>query len=149
MSYNNLKKFVRDQAIRGEDPKRLREGLILNGWDRVDVDHAIEEVYGLKSKIKKTSVFIVILLVVIFSVSLLLIFGDLYDLSGDDLSRDSSVVIDDSKSSSCASFSDLSDKESCYLKKIESGFLCDGLSGDETFFCNRVLEVYLLDAFAS
>lgn len=147
LTNKNLKKFVRQQAIRGQDPNRLREGLILNGWEREDVDKTISEIYGFKKKIKKTTVFIILLLIIIFSISLLLLFKDLLytDLTPEDeppMRNGSEEIIDDS----CASIEDISLKEECYLEEIKQGYGCEDLSDDEMFYCNRVLENYLISS---
>ena len=150
MSYNNLKRFIREQAIKGQDPEQLREGLILNGWERKDVDKAINEVYGLKKKIKKTAITIIILLVIIFSLSLLLIFGDLYfndkDEEPTENERPTPPPTEPETEDSCTAINNITLKEDCYLEEIQRGFNCENLNEEETFYCNRVLEIYLLDA---
>jgi len=50
LSNNNLKKFIKQQAIKGEDPEKIRSSLILNGWNAQEVDKTIKEVYGFKKK---------------------------------------------------------------------------------------------------
>ena len=145
MSYKNLKKFVQQQAIRGEDPVKLKEGLLLNGWDRAHVDRAISEVYGFKRKVLKISLFVIVSLIVVLSVSLLLIFGDLYDDPSQNVpSPINQSLSEDFSNKPCSSFDDASLKDECYLEKVKDGFECDGLSGEELFFCNRVLEFTIL-----
>ena len=154
MSYKNLKKFVREQAIKGADPEKLREGLILNGWDKKDVEQAITEVYSLKKKIKTGSILIIILIVIILSVSLLLIFSNV-DFSDSPTDIEPPIISNGDENGEekeiehrCAEVQDISEKEECYYEEIQLGFACEGLSAQETFYCNRVLEIFLLDAFS-
>lgn len=143
MTNKNLKKFIRQQALRGQDPNQLRQGLIMNGWEQKDVDKIISEVYGFKKKVKKTSVIIILILVIIFSISLLLLFKELFstEIVPEPPTRNGQQpIIDDS----CASIDDITLKEDCYLEEIKQGFGCEDLTREETFFCNRVLESYLI-----
>lgn len=150
MSYNNLKKFVKEQAIREEDPERLKEGLILNGWERGDVEKAIKEVYGLKKRIKKTGITIIIILILIFSVSLLLLFNELYTESDEPKEEPSTKIEEEpEEKTGCAAKDEIEAKEQCYLDKIKEGYYCENLSSEETFYCNRVLETYIMDAYNS
>ena len=145
LSYKTLIKFVRQQAIKGESPERLREGLLLNGWDSADVDKAIAEVYSLKNKVKKTFIVLVILVVIVLSLSLLLLFRTLYFDDGtlpDEVDKKPVVV----EEKTCVGISDVILKEDCYLDEIKKGYSCEDLSSEESFFCNRVLEFYLLDS---
>ncbi len=151
MSYKDLKRFVRDQAIRGADPERIREGLLLNGWDRKDVDKAINEIYGLKKKIRTGTQVLIVLIVLILTLSLLLIFRNLYfgePLTEPGEPREPSVGNGEEQPTTCADIADMTLKEDCYLEKIKQGFSCESLSEEETFYCNRVLESHLLDAFS-
>lgn len=143
MTNKNLKKFIRQQALRGQDPNQLRQGLLLNGWEQKEVDNIISEVYGFKKKVKKTSVIIILILIIIFSISLLLLFKELFytDIVQEPPTRNGQQpIIDDS----CASINDITLKEDCYLEEIKQGFGCEDLTNEETFFCNRVLESYLI-----
>jgi len=146
LSYNTLKKFVKEQAIRGEDPSRLKQGLLLNGWDRADVDRVISEVYGFKRKVLRTGLIVVVLLIVVLSLSLLLIYNDFSGVSVDD----SSVVVPsvDVVDDSCLSLREISLKEACYLEEIKNGFYCEDLDEIESFFCSRVLENYIIEEYS-
>jgi hypothetical protein len=140
-----LKKFVQQQAFRGEDPIKLKEGLLLNGWDHAHVERAISEVYGFKRKVMKISLFVIVSLIVVLSVSLLFIFGDLYDVSEPNVpSLPDQSLSEDFSNKPCSSFDDASLKDECYFEKVRDGFECDGLSGEELFFCIRVLEFSIL-----
>ena len=146
-----MKRFVRDQAIRGADPERVREGLLLNGWDKKDVDNAIKDIYGLKKKIKAGTQILIVLIVLILALSLLLIFRNLYfgePLPVPEEPRGPLVSNGEEQPRTCADITDMTLKEECYLEKIEQGFSCESLSEEETFYCNRVLESHLLDAFS-
>lgn len=148
MSLKNLKKFIQEQALRGVNPQSLKEGLVLNGWDEGDVEREIADAYGLKKKIKKTGLIIIVVLILILSVSLLLLFTDLYsspDINTPNTNNNNNQI--SLETDDCPSITDGAVKDQCYLKKIETGFSCDGLSSTESFYCNRVLEVYLLSLF--
>jgi hypothetical protein len=145
LSHDTLRKFVKQRALLGDSPEKLREGLILNGWDRKDVERVISEVYYIKKKIRFGFIMFVVLLIVFFSVSLLLIFGDFKIVDDVPINPPFKPVVSDA----CAFISDIVLKEDCYLEEIKNGFSCQGLSDEESFFCSRVLEVYLLDSFDS
>lgn len=144
----DLKKYVREQALRGVNPDELKKALIMNGWDARDVVSVVDDVYGLKKKIGRLGVFLVVLLVLVFSVSLLLLY---FNLSGS-LVVDSPVVGDNSSNvvvpvSPCSDISDGVIKDECYFDLVSDGFVCDDLVGDELFYCTRALELFILESF--
>lgn len=158
----NLKQFIRQQALRGERPEKLREGLILNGWDAKDVDQAIKEVYGIKKRISKTVIILSIILVLVFTTSLTLIFNELYfdedlqeetdektnkdNINKEEIDDDQSELAEDE---SCAGIENINEKENCYLNEIKDGYDCSELSEDEEFYCMRTLEAHLLSNIES
>lgn len=160
MPDKNLKKFVREQAIKGTNPSELRDGLILNGWNSKDVDKAISEAYGLKKKIKTTGLLIIVLLIIIFTISLLLLFTELFYSDTEIVDDEPEEVIDEEPEQivdkeleelfehRCASKQDIFLKEACYLEEVETGYKCEDLNNEELFFCNRVLESYLIGTFS-
>jgi len=145
LSYENLKKFIKERALRGEKPETLREGLILNGWNQKDVDKAISEVYNNKKKIIKTFLLIIILFIIIVSISLLLIFKNYWNISSNN-DLDGQKEIYQKNTDSCE-LVNYSMKEDCYLKKIEKGFNCENLIEEELFLCNRALDFFMLETF--
>ena len=145
MSLDSLKKFVRERAIKGDDPDKLKEGLIANGWSVEDVDRVVSETYNLKKKIKKGFIILIVFLVVIFSLSLLLIFVDFSSFEEPENGGSGGVPIQNGEVS-CDEIVDVSSKELCYLDKVKKGFMCDDLSSDEEFYCLRVLESFLMDS---
>ncbi len=152
----NLKQFVRQQALRGETPEKLREGLILNGWDAKDVDSAIKETYNIKKKISKSIIILSIILVLAFTTSLILLFNTLYfdDDTTDEIPRNTNTQNEThtnnlTQDNNCISIDELSNKEDCYLEKIKQGYDCTDLSEIEEFYCTRTLESYLLNIVES
>jgi hypothetical protein len=141
LSQPNLKQFIKQQAIKGENPDRLKEGLILNGWDRAEVEKVVNEVYGLKKKIKKTGLILVILIILILSLSLILIFRELEG-------EETPITPQEPKlTDTCRTITNIEQKEECYLNKIKEGYMCENLKEEELFYCNRVLEVFLTEEF--
>ncbi|MFP4567950.1 MAG: hypothetical protein ACLFN8_03315 [Candidatus Woesearchaeota archaeon] len=151
----NLKQFVRQQAIRGESPDKLKEGLILNGWNAKEVDDVIKETYGLKKKINKTIIFLVILLIIVFSLSLFLIFNNLYyeqeQIPNTPPTQNRDLITTQNETQEtkheCQLINNIEEKEDCYFTHIKEGFDCDNLNTQEEFHCNRVLENYMLTLF--
>lgn len=144
---DDLKKYVREQALRGVNPDELKKALIMTGWDARDVVSVVDGVYGLKKKIGRLGVFLIVLLVLVFSVSLLLLY---FNLSGS-LVVDSPVVGVDSSVvvplSPCSDILDSVVKDECYFVLVSDGFVCDELFGDELFYCSRALELFILESF--
>lgn len=156
MSYDVLKKFVKQQALKGKNPETLREELMLHGWNESDVTMAINEVYGAKKKITKTILFLIIIIFVVSSISLLLLFKDLYSTNNDvpkpnenQNSQENNIPnqninLNLDTEDNCEEL-EYALKENCYLEKIKQNYDCSNLSGDELIFCSRTLENYLLN----
>ena len=145
MPQPNLKQFVRQQAMKGENPDKLKEGLILNGWNRAEVEKVVDEVYGLKKKIKKTGLILVVLIVIILSLSLILIFKELQTETTPtpQQPRPGQPTTTDT----CEAITDMEEKEECYREKIQDGYMCEDLREENLFYCSRVLESVLTEPF--
>ncbi len=142
MSYKQLKKFIKEQAIRGENPAAIRDGLIMNGWDAQDVDRAISDVYGKKKKILGAGLFFVLILIIVSSISLLFIYSELTDEkipTDDDTTTRPSLEEHDS----CKTIDDAYERELCYIEEIEDGYECEDLTGEDAIDCSRALEVHI------
>jgi len=83
--------------------------------------------------------FMLILIIFIFSIMLLITFNKNWDITQPEKEPQEEPIPE-----ICELIQDNIKKENCYTEKIKQGYGCENLTTKEQYFCNKALERYLL-----